>query len=236
MRADPCLCFVERCGRPNEQDINAEQQAADRELGEGSVSDRLVQCFSKALWATLTVDTIDDNGSTIYLGLQCLGEMQTWSLDSCIIILQLVWLTGIVKLLNEYCWISLWTCVFLLCFRGDYDKYSEDPEFKPATRHTKELYEEVNAFRITPNCFIFLLWCYQELKFTKELDNVLLRVIRWMQTVRSVWKIALPLCRLRGHLLDRQICVTGQQAHRSQPDYAVLLQPTNAVTDESSLR
>uniref|UniRef100_A0A8C1SQW9 Chromodomain helicase DNA binding protein 8 n=1 Tax=Cyprinus carpio TaxID=7962 RepID=A0A8C1SQW9_CYPCA len=46
MRADPCLCFVERCGRPNEQDINAEQ--------------------------------------------------------------------------------------------GDYDKYSEDPEFKPATRHTKE--------------------------------------------------------------------------------------------------
>lgn len=38
MRADPCLCFVERCGRPNEQDINAEQQAADPELGEGSVS------------------------------------------------------------------------------------------------------------------------------------------------------------------------------------------------------
>uniref|UniRef100_A0A8C1YK88 Chromodomain helicase DNA binding protein 8 n=1 Tax=Cyprinus carpio TaxID=7962 RepID=A0A8C1YK88_CYPCA len=57
MRADPCLCFVERCGRPNEQDINAEQQAADPELGEG----------------------------------------------------------------------------------GDYDKYSEDPEFKPATRHTKEI-------------------------------------------------------------------------------------------------
>uniref|UniRef100_A0A673IX60 Chromodomain-helicase-DNA-binding protein 8 n=1 Tax=Sinocyclocheilus rhinocerous TaxID=307959 RepID=A0A673IX60_9TELE len=50
MRADPCLCFVEQCGRPNEQDINAEQ--------------------------------------------------------------------------------------------GDYDKYSEDPEFKPATRHTKEVYEE----------------------------------------------------------------------------------------------
>uniref|UniRef100_A0A671LBQ8 Chromodomain-helicase-DNA-binding protein 8 n=1 Tax=Sinocyclocheilus anshuiensis TaxID=1608454 RepID=A0A671LBQ8_9TELE len=46
MRADPCLCFVEQCGRPNEQDINAEQ--------------------------------------------------------------------------------------------GDYDKYSEDPEFKPAARHTKE--------------------------------------------------------------------------------------------------
>uniref|UniRef100_A0A672R4W6 Chromodomain-helicase-DNA-binding protein 8 n=1 Tax=Sinocyclocheilus grahami TaxID=75366 RepID=A0A672R4W6_SINGR len=59
MRADPCLCFVEQCGRPNEQDINAEQQAADPELGEGS--------------------------------------------------------------------------------------YSEDPEFKPASRHTKEVYEEVNA-------------------------------------------------------------------------------------------
>ncbi|ROL55185.1 Chromodomain-helicase-DNA-binding protein 8 [Anabarilius grahami] len=63
MRADPCLCFVERCGRPNEQDINAEQQAADPELGEG----------------------------------------------------------------------------------GDYDKYSEDPEFKPATRHTKEIYEEADS-------------------------------------------------------------------------------------------
>ncbi|XP_039510570.1 chromodomain-helicase-DNA-binding protein 8 isoform X1 [Pimephales promelas] len=63
MRADPCLCFVERCGRPNEQDINAEQQAVDPELGEG----------------------------------------------------------------------------------GDYDKYSEDPEFKPATRHTKEVYEEADS-------------------------------------------------------------------------------------------
>ncbi|XP_057189568.1 chromodomain-helicase-DNA-binding protein 8 isoform X2 [Triplophysa rosa] len=63
MRADPCLCFVERCGRPNEQDINAEQQAADPELGDG----------------------------------------------------------------------------------GDYDKYSEDPEFKPAARHTKEAYEEPDS-------------------------------------------------------------------------------------------
>ncbi len=49
MRADPCLCFVEQCGRPNEQDINAEQQAADPELGEGSVSNRSGLCFSKAL-------------------------------------------------------------------------------------------------------------------------------------------------------------------------------------------
>ncbi len=48
MRADPCLCFVEQCGRPNEQDINAEQQAADPELGEGSVSNRPWLCFSKA--------------------------------------------------------------------------------------------------------------------------------------------------------------------------------------------
>ncbi|XP_051555983.1 chromodomain-helicase-DNA-binding protein 8 isoform X3 [Myxocyprinus asiaticus] len=63
MRADPCLCFVEQCGRPNEQDINAEQQAADPELGDG----------------------------------------------------------------------------------GDYDKYSEDPEFKPASRHTKEVYEEADS-------------------------------------------------------------------------------------------
>ncbi|KTF78871.1 hypothetical protein cypCar_00020442 [Cyprinus carpio] len=63
MRADPCLCFVERCGRPNEQDINAEQQAADPELGEG----------------------------------------------------------------------------------GDFDKYSEDPEFKPAARHTKEVFEEADS-------------------------------------------------------------------------------------------
>ncbi|XP_051990554.1 chromodomain-helicase-DNA-binding protein 8-like isoform X2 [Xyrauchen texanus] len=63
MRADPCLCFVEQCGRPNEQDINAEQQSADPELGDG----------------------------------------------------------------------------------GDYDKYSEDPEFKPASRHTKEVYEEADS-------------------------------------------------------------------------------------------
>lgn len=45
MRADPCLCFVERCGRPNEQDINAEQQAADPELGEGSVSNLISTAY-----------------------------------------------------------------------------------------------------------------------------------------------------------------------------------------------
>lgn len=25
----------------------------------------------------------------------------------------------------------------------EYDKYSEDPEFKPATRHSKDIFEEV---------------------------------------------------------------------------------------------
>lgn len=32
---------------------------------------------------------------------------------------------------------------FVFC-RADFDKYSEDPEFKPASRHTKELFEEVS--------------------------------------------------------------------------------------------
>ncbi|KTG37460.1 hypothetical protein cypCar_00031516, partial [Cyprinus carpio] len=31
---------------------------------------------------------------------------------------------------------------------GDYDKYSEDPEFKPATRHTKEVYEEADSVNV----------------------------------------------------------------------------------------
>uniref|UniRef100_A0AAY4ARW9 Chromodomain-helicase-DNA-binding protein 8 n=1 Tax=Denticeps clupeoides TaxID=299321 RepID=A0AAY4ARW9_9TELE len=60
MRADPRLCFLERCGRPDDQAIVAEQQCADTELGDG----------------------------------------------------------------------------------GDDDKYSEDPEFKPVTRHGKDLFEE----------------------------------------------------------------------------------------------
>ncbi|XP_071231650.1 chromodomain-helicase-DNA-binding protein 8-like isoform X2 [Salvelinus alpinus] len=59
MRADDCLCFLERAGRPDDQAIDAEQHSADAELGDG----------------------------------------------------------------------------------GDDDKYSEDPEFKPALRHTKDLYE-----------------------------------------------------------------------------------------------
>uniref|UniRef100_A0A4W4GPM8 DNA helicase n=1 Tax=Electrophorus electricus TaxID=8005 RepID=A0A4W4GPM8_ELEEL len=63
MRADPCLCFLERCGRPDDQDIKAEQHSADPELGDG----------------------------------------------------------------------------------GDYDKYSEDPEFKPVTRYNKDMYEEVST-------------------------------------------------------------------------------------------
>uniref|UniRef100_A0A673Y572 Chromodomain helicase DNA binding protein 8 n=1 Tax=Salmo trutta TaxID=8032 RepID=A0A673Y572_SALTR len=60
MRADDCLCFLERAGRPDDQAIDAEQHSADAELGDG----------------------------------------------------------------------------------GDDDKYSEDPEFKPASRHTKDLFEE----------------------------------------------------------------------------------------------
>lgn len=28
-------------------------------------------------------------------------------------------------------------------YRTEYDKYSEDPEFKPASRHAKDLFEEV---------------------------------------------------------------------------------------------
>lgn len=35
MRADPCLCFLERCGRPDDQDIKAEQHSADPDLRDG---------------------------------------------------------------------------------------------------------------------------------------------------------------------------------------------------------
>uniref|UniRef100_A0A4W5RV96 Chromodomain-helicase-DNA-binding protein 8 n=1 Tax=Hucho hucho TaxID=62062 RepID=A0A4W5RV96_9TELE len=66
MRADDCLCFLERAGRPDDQAIDAEQHSADAELGDG----------------------------------------------------------------------------------GDDDKYSEDPEFKPASRHTKDLYEEADSMNM----------------------------------------------------------------------------------------
>ncbi|CAB1317220.1 unnamed protein product [Coregonus sp. 'balchen'] len=66
MRADACLCFLERAGRPDDQAIDAEQHSADAELGDG----------------------------------------------------------------------------------GDDDKYSEDPEFKPASRHTKDLYEEADSMNM----------------------------------------------------------------------------------------
>lgn len=37
-------------------------------------------------------------------------------------------------------------CVFpFFLYSADYDKYSEDPEFKPASRHTKDLFEEVSV-------------------------------------------------------------------------------------------
>uniref|UniRef100_A0AAR2K7X2 DNA helicase n=1 Tax=Pygocentrus nattereri TaxID=42514 RepID=A0AAR2K7X2_PYGNA len=39
MRADPCLCFVERCGRPDDQDIKAEQHSADPDLGDGNADE-----------------------------------------------------------------------------------------------------------------------------------------------------------------------------------------------------
>ncbi|XP_075953358.1 chromodomain-helicase-DNA-binding protein 8 isoform X1 [Anarhichas minor] len=63
MRADPCLCFLERAGRPDDKAIDAEQHTGDAELG-------------------------DD---------------------------------------------------------PDYDKYSEDPEFKPASRHAKDLFDEPDS-------------------------------------------------------------------------------------------
>uniref|UniRef100_A0A673Y650 Chromodomain helicase DNA binding protein 8 n=1 Tax=Salmo trutta TaxID=8032 RepID=A0A673Y650_SALTR len=66
MRADDCLCFLERAGRPDDQAIDAEQHSADAELGDG----------------------------------------------------------------------------------GDDDKYSEDPEFKPASRHTKDLFEEADSMNM----------------------------------------------------------------------------------------
>ncbi|XP_078143635.1 chromodomain-helicase-DNA-binding protein 8 isoform X2 [Centroberyx gerrardi] len=66
MRADPCLSFLERAGRPDDKAIDAEQHTGDPELGD----------------------------------------------------------------------------------EADYDKYSEDPEFKPASRHTKDLYEEPDSMNM----------------------------------------------------------------------------------------
>ncbi|XP_045908385.1 chromodomain-helicase-DNA-binding protein 8 isoform X5 [Micropterus dolomieu] len=66
MRADPCLCFLERAGRPDDKAIDAEQHTGDAEMG-------------------------DD---------------------------------------------------------ADYDKYSEDPEFKPASRHAKDLFEEPDSMNV----------------------------------------------------------------------------------------
>ncbi|KAK5859635.1 hypothetical protein PBY51_021178 [Eleginops maclovinus] len=66
MRADPCLCFLERAGRPDDKAIDAEQHTGDAELG-------------------------DD---------------------------------------------------------ADFDKYSEDPEFKPASRHSKDLFDETDSMNV----------------------------------------------------------------------------------------
>lgn len=40
------------------------------------------------------------------------------------------------------CCFYVLTGLFVLC-SAEYDKYSEDPEFKPATRHSKDIFEEV---------------------------------------------------------------------------------------------
>ncbi|KAJ8272581.1 hypothetical protein GJAV_G00090900 [Gymnothorax javanicus] len=40
MRADPCLCFLERVGRPDDKAIDAEQHAGDAELGDGGDFDK----------------------------------------------------------------------------------------------------------------------------------------------------------------------------------------------------
>uniref|UniRef100_A0A1A8GA94 Chromodomain helicase DNA binding protein 8 n=4 Tax=Nothobranchius TaxID=28779 RepID=A0A1A8GA94_9TELE len=66
MRADPCLCFIERVGRPDDKAIDAEQQTGDAELGD----------------------------------------------------------------------------------EAEYDKYSEDPEFKPASRHAKDPFEEPDSMNV----------------------------------------------------------------------------------------
>ncbi|KAM4728449.1 chromodomain-helicase-DNA-binding protein 8 isoform 2-T2 [Anableps anableps] len=66
MRADPCLCFVERVGRPDDKAIDAEQHTGDAELG-------------------------DD---------------------------------------------------------ADFDKFSEDPEFKPASRLSKDLFDEPDSMNV----------------------------------------------------------------------------------------
>ena len=34
MRADPCFCFLERAGRPDDKAIDAEQHTGDAEMGE----------------------------------------------------------------------------------------------------------------------------------------------------------------------------------------------------------
>lgn len=103
MRADPCLCFLERAGRPDDKAIDAEQHTGDAELGDE--------------WVTVTV-----SNSTYF-------EFHFFDVLNVTL-----WLTYWTFLLNGAFW-------FMSC-RADYDKYSEDPEFKPASRH-KDLFEEV---------------------------------------------------------------------------------------------
>lgn len=39
--------------------------------------------------------------------------------------------------------------LLFVLYRTEYDKYSEDPEFKPAARHAKDLFEEVKICYVT---------------------------------------------------------------------------------------
>lgn len=45
-------------------------------------------------------------------------------------------------------------------YRSNYDKYSEDPEFKPVSRDNKDIYEEVRDLVVLKNAFTTLLMLY----------------------------------------------------------------------------
>lgn len=55
-----------------------------------------------------------------------------------------------------WCRCLMWCCVL---FSADFDKYSEDPEFKPASRHTKDLLEEVQVWQSTFDSSTLIYLC-----------------------------------------------------------------------------
>lgn len=70
--------------------------------------------------------------------------------------------------LNEHCSILrlspfyvLDDGLFVFC-SAEYDKYSEDPEFKPATRHSKDIFDEVRirafVLELLPSLLIGKNW------------------------------------------------------------------------------